>query len=136
MEGNLTYVCRKLSEYLDKDFSMKAAQNALQDGLAERANRYPIQAPIRFRGRRERRWREGLLQNISTSGLLIKTRELCEIGTPLEMRFALPDSVYGRGAAEVFCSGTVIRIERSATTDGDNFLAAKIERSQLVRSKS
>ena len=113
---------------------MKAAQNALHDGLTERANRYPIQAPIRFRGRRERKWRGGILQNISTSGLLIKTKEMCELGTSLEMRFVLPVNVYGREAAELFCSGTVIRIEPASKADSEGFVAVKIERSQLVRS--
>lgn len=113
---------------------MKSLENAVHDRLAERAQRYAIQAPIRFRGRREKKWREGVLLNISTTGLLIKTRQICEMGMPLEMRFVLPVNVYGKDAAELFCSGKVIRIEDPLAPGSDGLLAATIERSQLVRS--
>lgn len=112
---------------------IKAVQTAVHDGFAERAHRYVMNAPLRFRVRKERKWREGVLQNISTSGLLLKTHQTCALGTSLEMRFVLPDNAYGKGAAELFCSGKVIRVEDPTEPGSEGFMAVAIERSRLVR---
>src|ERR1700744_950844 len=74
-----------------------------------RARRYEIGTALRFRVRGEREWHEGLTENISISGMLIRTGRALEPKTAIEMRFFLPVELDGEYAAEVFCRGFVIR---------------------------
>lgn len=100
----------------------------------QRAQRYEIVAAVHFRIPREQKWREGIIQNISTSGILIRTNEVCPADTDLEMRFGLPvDLPYSR-AAEVYCRGVVVRSSRSLDENEKGFIAATIDQSRLIRS--
>lgn len=100
----------------------------------ERAQRYEIVAAIHFRVLREQKWSEGVIQNISTSGVLIRTNQVCPADTDIEMRFGLPvDLPYSR-AAEVYCRGVVVRSSRPQGEDDTGFIAATIEQSRLIRS--
>ena len=102
----------------------------------ERAQRYEIVAAIHFRVVREQKWRNGIIQNISTSGVLIRTDEVCPADTNIEMRFGLPvDLPYSR-AAEVYCRGVVVRSSRSQVEDEKGFIAATIEQSRLIRASA
>lgn len=99
----------------------------------ERAQRYEIVAAIHFRVLREQKWREGVIQNISTSGVLIRTNEVCPADTSIEMRFGLPvDLPYSR-AAEVYCRGVVVRSARPHSDEEKGFIAATIDQSRLIR---
>lgn len=99
----------------------------------ERPQRYEIVATIHFRVLREKKWRDGVIQNISTSGVLIRTNDICPVDTNIEMRFGLPvDLPYSR-AAEVYCRGVVVRSSQSHDEIDKGFIAATIEQSRLIR---
>jgi|SRR5689334_15773797 PilZ domain len=82
-----------------------------------RAPRYSIELPIQYRTPDASAWHEGRTENISRSGMLIRTRELLPARTPIEMLIALPSEVGGRDVP-VLCRGRVVRTE-SAHADGD-----------------
>ncbi|HEY1500125.1 MAG TPA: PilZ domain-containing protein [Acidobacteriaceae bacterium] len=98
-----------------------------------RARRYEIGTSIRFRVRGEREWHEGLTENISISGVLIRTGRALDPKTAIEMRFFLPVELDGECAAEVFCRGFVIRSSKCRIPAGTYTIAAKIMHSRFLR---
>lgn len=98
-----------------------------------RAQRYAIDTLLRFRVRGDSEWYEGVMENISTSGVLIRTSQRLEPDTVLEMRFFLPVELDGECAAEVICRGSVIRLSPDQVSDGTMRVAAKIIHSRFLR---
>lgn len=98
-----------------------------------RARRYEIGTLIRYRARGEREWHEGVTENISISGILIRTGRFLNPKTAIEMRFFLPVELDGECAAEVFCRGLVIRSSRCRFPAGSVMIAARIVHSRFLR---
>jgi len=98
-----------------------------------RARRYEIGAAIRYRIRGEREWREGAMENISFSGVLIRATDLVHPDTIIEMRFLLPVELNGECAAEVLCQGSVVRSSKCSEPVGSVTIAARINHSRLLR---
>jgi PilZ domain len=84
---------------------------------AFRAPRHSIELPIRYRTPDAPAWHEGRTENISSSGVLIRTRELLPTHTPIDMLLSLPAEVGGRGVP-VICRGRVVRAEPAAAAGG------------------
>ncbi len=104
--------------------------------LKERAERFALQTPLRYRVRGQLNWHHGSIENISRSGVLFRGHDLVRPDTPVEMRFVLPISLPDEPAAEVICSGLVVRIvEPSDTATGPAF-AATISDYHLVRGRA
>ena len=101
-----------------------------------RARRYEIGTAIRYRVRGEREWHEGLTENISVSGLLIRSGRALDPRTAIEMRFFLPVELDGECAAEVFCRGFVIRSSKCRIPAGTYTIAARIMHSRFLRQMS
>ncbi|MGB0124516.1 MAG: PilZ domain-containing protein [Silvibacterium sp.] len=99
----------------------------------KRAERYEIHAVIHYRPRRAKEWLKGVIQNISTSGVLIHTDQVFPVGTAIEMRFALPVNWQGKAGADVFCRGVVVRSSSAEQPAGVKFIALVIEQSRLRR---
>ena len=98
-----------------------------------RARRYDIGTVIRYRVRGEQDWHEGMTENISISGVLLRASRSLEPETAIEMRFFLPVELQGESAAEVFCRGIVVRSSRSAEMSGGVTIAARIVHSRFLR---
>lgn len=98
-----------------------------------RARRYEIGTVIRYRVRGEREWQEGLTENISISGILIRSVHSLDPKTAIEMRFFLPVELDGECAAEVFCRGFVIRSSKCRIPAGSFTIAARIMHSRFLR---
>lgn len=98
-----------------------------------RARRYDIGTVIRYRVRGERDWHEGMTENISISGVLIRTSRSLKPDTAIEMRFFLPVELQGECAAEVFCRGLVVRSSQAGGPDGEVAIAARIVHSRFLR---
>ncbi len=90
-----------------------------------RARRFAIRMPLRHRVSGQINWHEGKTENISRSGLLFRGEHLVEPKTLIEMSFVLPVEVFNQPAAEVICSGLVVRTEPPSGTSR-SALGAKI----------
>jgi hypothetical protein len=99
----------------------------------ERARRFSIEMPLRYRVNAEAAWRKGTTENISCCGVLFRGDFLLEPGTPIEMSMVLPVGVFGNGAAEVICNGVVVRATSAAGFEGMPALATTISHYRLVR---
>lgn len=98
-----------------------------------RATRYEIVTTLWYRARGNTDWQEGLLKNFSISGMLISAQQPLDVGTNIEMKFALPLELKGKCAADVFCRGTVVRIEKDIGGKTNVNMAARISYSHLSR---
>ena len=93
---------------------------------SQRAQRFEIKVPVRYRERNQETWREGHTENISQSGLLFRAPEPLSQDTVLELTFALPSTVEGETGATVMCDGRTIRTILPATSDESPGVAVKI----------
>jgi hypothetical protein len=99
-----------------------------------RARRYGIGTSIRYRAGGADGWREGKMQNISISGVLLCTDQPLEVDTAIEMRFVLPvELLNGESAAEVLCRGVVVRSSAVSGPEGEANVAARIISSRFLR---
>jgi hypothetical protein len=100
-----------------------------------RAQRYEIDTMLRYRIRGEREWREGVMKNISISGVLLHAANSLPPDTVIEMRFSLPIHLNGENAAEVLCRGSVVRSAKCEGPGVAAIVAAKIKHSRFLRQK-
>lgn len=98
-----------------------------------RARRYVIGTILRYRVRGERGWREGMMENISTSGVLLRAAGPLALDAVVEMRFLLPAELNGERAAEILCRGPVVRSSHCGVPGGPVNIAVKIAHSRFLR---
>jgi hypothetical protein len=101
-----------------------------------RAQRYEIGTAIRYRVQGERGWHEGVTENISISGVLMRSERPLDPKIAVEMRFFLPVELDGERAAEVFCRGFIIRSSKCRIPAGTFTIAARIMHSRFLRQMS
>lgn len=99
----------------------------------QRAGRYPVRTVIRFRVRGRDKWYEGMTENISRTGVLLRSSFLPRKGTQVEMVLSLPTKVLGESPAEVVGRGRVVRQTRRGNLDQPPGIAATFDRYRLAR---
>src|SRR5512142_2688181 len=77
--------------------------------MLDRARRYDMPMPLRYRTPGANGWQEGEVENISRTGVLFRAPELRDVDTPIELNFQLPVEPRSGQAAYVLCSGSVVR---------------------------
>ena len=93
---------------------------------SQRAHRYPIRVPVRYRSSGHKEWHEGKIENISRSGLLFEAEHAVAADTRVEMRFFLPETMSVEHPAEVVCRGKIVRTVPTSERRGTPALAATI----------
>ena len=101
-----------------------------------RARRYEIATSIHYHVGGASIWREGILENISVSGVLLRTDQPVEVNTQIEMRFVLPVELIGERAAEVICRGIVVRSFPAVGPENTIKIAARIVNSRFLRQQT
>jgi hypothetical protein len=99
----------------------------------ERARRFAIHIPIRYRRPHTLRWFDGKTENISSSGVLFRAESLLQPKAAVELRFELPAAILGEAPGEIFCKGAVVRIEKSPTSTIPPALAVHINGYRMAR---
>jgi hypothetical protein len=97
--------------------------------LQARAQRFPIEAFVRFRESGEARWSEGTTVNISRSGVLFSSPKILPPKTKIEMRIVLPRAL-------IVCRGSIVRTESTVSRHANSVLAAAILQYSLTHSKA
>lgn len=97
---------------------------------AQRAPRFPVHVPVRYRSVGGTGWSEGRMENISRSGVFFWTTHLLAVETPLELLFALP---LGDMAPGIVCRGRIVRTVSAAGREAAPGLAATISSYRFVR---
>jgi hypothetical protein len=99
-----------------------------------RAKRYDICAVMRYRVRGKKEWHEGVMKNMSISGVLLSTTHSLPLEAIIEIRFSLPvQLISGESAAEVLCRGSVVRTSNGELAGGESMVAARVTHSRFLR---
>ncbi len=92
-----------------------------------RARRLKLNLPIRYRGKGLSTWYEGLIQNISQSGVMFHGPQQLPANALVEMIFEMPEEISGQKNSSVLCQGRLIRVKDAIENTEDAFgLAASI----------
>ena len=103
------------------------------EGVAlQRAERFTLALPIRYRPRGTDRWAEGRSLNISRTGVLISTSEPpLSCGDAIDFLICLPP-IEGASGGEARCTGRVARVVLPAVEGDQAALGVTIDRYVLA----
>jgi len=95
-----------------------------------RAQRFPLDLPLRYRRVGETVWMDGTTENISHSGVLFRVGKPLDVDSPVEIRITLPATSQSSPGSQVICQARIVRAEMRS--DQSIALAAAFSRQQLV----
>ena len=90
-----------------------------------RARRLKLDIALRYRVNKTSLWYEGVIENISQSGVLFNGPQQLPVNALVEMVFEMPEEISGQRNSSVLCQGRVIR-SKEARKDEGAALAASI----------
>jgi hypothetical protein len=92
-----------------------------------RSRRLRSSSPVRYRGKDLGTWYEGVIQNISQSGVLFHGPQQLPSNALVEMIFEMPEEISGQKNSTVLCQAKLTRIKDAVDNVDDAFgLAATI----------
>lgn len=91
-----------------------------------RARRLKLDIPIRFRVKNLSNWFEGVIENISQSGVMFHGPQSLPANALVEMVFEMPEEISGQKNSTVLCQGRLIRSKEAHDTKDCFGLAASI----------
>jgi hypothetical protein len=104
-----------------------------------RARRLKLDTPVRYRVKNLGSWYEGIIQNLSQSGVLLQGPQRLPNNTLVEMVFEMPEEISGQKNSTVLCQGRIIRTKetREIQDNAENTaLAASILDYKFVHQRS
>jgi hypothetical protein len=104
---------------------------AVSPRSVQRAPRFALQLPVLIRRLGEDEWREGITENVSRSGFLLRAADALPERAALEIRMALPAQIPGTHGASIVCHAQVVRTV-SPSADARPGYAASICEYNLV----
>ena len=91
-----------------------------------RARRLKLDIPLRYRVNKTSTWFEGIIENISQSGVLFQGPQQLPVNALIEMVFEMPEEISGQKNSNVVCQGRVMRFKEGAKAEESSALAASI----------
>jgi hypothetical protein len=76
-----------------------------------RARRLKLDIPLRYRVNKTSTWYEGIIENISQSGVLFNGPQQLPMNALVEMVFEMPEEISGQKNSNVVCQGRVMRFK-------------------------
>jgi len=104
-----------------------------------RARRLKLDTPVRYRVKNLGSWHQGIIQNLSQSGVLLQGPQRFPDNTLVEMVFEMPEEISGQKNSTVLCQGRIIRTKetRESQHSAENTsLAASILDYKFVHPRS
>ena len=74
-----------------------------------RAPRFPLRLTVHYRALGDAEWQRGDSENVSSSGVLVRVRQLLQVHTPVEFRLILPATSDTTREGAVAGLGRVVR---------------------------
>ena len=84
-------------------------RSAKKPSWVPRARRLSLQTPVRYRPKGLGTWHEGIVENLSQSGVLLAGPQQLPENTLVEMVFEMPEEISGQKNSTVLCQGRIIR---------------------------
>lgn len=95
---------------------------------APRAPRYSIPVTVLYRTRGAKTWLEGRTENISKSGVLVRTERPVPVQTQVELLLDIPPDLPGPFSGTTICRGRIVRaVDPSTLADRPAFAAMIVE---------
>jgi hypothetical protein len=95
-------------------------------GWKPRARRIHLESPIQYRTSERQPWTEGVVKNVSQSGVYFVTEGDLPEGTAIEVIFIMPQEIAGQENAKVFCRGKLTRTMEAMDGEHPNGIAFEI----------
>ena len=95
-----------------------------------RAQRFPLELPIRYRRVGDLEWLDGITEDISHSGVLFRVEQTFDVDTAIDVRIVLPAAMPAGTASEVVCQARIVRAEMSRAERAA--LAAAFSQQRLI----
>jgi hypothetical protein len=92
----------------------RSRSHARKPTWVPRARRLKLQTPLRYRVKNLGSWYEGVIENLSQSGLLFQGKQRFPENTLVEMVFEMPEEISGQKNSTVLCQGRITRAKESA----------------------
>lgn len=102
--------------------------------FVQRAKRFAVAIPVRYRRSKSAEWREGTTVNISASGILVRASDSSKPPATLDFALALPVVAQGEPGAEIRCHGSLVREVEDADHE-ETIFAVSIGRYRIVRKR-
>jgi hypothetical protein len=100
---------------------------------ADRATRFALHLPVYFRQPHSPTWLEGTTENISYTGVLLRSTHPLVPETSLELRLQLAVGAKLDPSSEIRCKGAVVRVEQRDAPESPVALAVSIRDYRIVR---
>jgi hypothetical protein len=108
----------------------RSRSHARKPTWVPRARRLKLKTPLRYRVKNLGSWYEGVIENLSQSGLLFDGKQRFPENTLVEMVFEMPEEISGQKNSTVLCQGRITRAKEeqkgSQKNNDDARLAASI----------
>jgi hypothetical protein len=91
-----------------------------------RARRLKLDTPVRYRVKNLGSWYEGIIENLSQSGVLLQGPQRFPDNTLVEMVFEMPEEISGQKNSTVLCQGRITRTKDVQEKVEHSGLAASI----------
>ncbi|HEY1660078.1 MAG TPA: PilZ domain-containing protein [Candidatus Sulfotelmatobacter sp.] len=108
-----------------------------------RARRLKLDLPLRYRVNNTSIWYEGVIDNLSQTGILFNGPQPLPVNALVEMVFEMPEEISGQKNRSVLCQGRIIRAKdtdklakekpQQETETATSFLAASIVDYKFIR---
>lgn len=105
---------------------VKRRQHVKKPTWVPRARRIKLEAPVRYRVKNLGNWGEGVIRNLSQSGVLLRGPQRFPENTLVEMVFEMPEEISGQKNSKVLCQGRITRTKESARDGEIHEFAASI----------
>jgi hypothetical protein len=117
----------RVDEPIADTTSVRRRSSQRQPTWMPRARRLKLNSPVRYRGKNLSTWYEGVMQNISQSGVMFYGPQQLPANALVEMIFEMPEEISGQKNSGVLCQGRLIRVKDAIENTEDAFgLAASI----------
>ena len=99
-----------------------------------RARRLKLNTPVRYRAKHQTIWCEGVIENLSQSGVLIRGAQSLPQNALVEMIFEMPEEISGQKNSSVLCQGRVNRAQEKRPGEKTIPIAASVLDYKFLRS--
>jgi hypothetical protein len=104
----------------------RSRNHARKPSWVPRARRLKLETPVRYRAKNLGFWHEGIIENLSQSGVLLRGPESFPANTLVEMIFEMPEEISGQKNSSVLCQGRITRAKEVPESEKGAGLAATI----------
>ena len=108
------------------ELAFSPAMRSRKPSWVPRARRLRLRTPVRYRAKGQTLWREGVIENLSQSGLLIRGEEPLPQDALVEMIFEMPEEISGQKNSTVLCQGRITRLHHEGKPEDETAIAAAV----------